>query len=59
MWTCGNAVDEGDESVAQWRANHEKFWHSKEVRAEMGADFRMRDDTLVVTKRFRLLEPHW
>lgn len=49
---------EGDESVAQWRANHEKFWHSPEVRAEMGADFRVHDDMLVGVKRFRLLEPH-
>jgi uncharacterized protein YhfF len=55
-----HAVDEGegDESVARWRANHEKFWHSKEVRAELGADFLVRDDTLVVAKRFRLLGPH-
>jgi len=52
-----HAVDEGegDETVAQWRANHEKFWHSAEVRAEMGADFRVHDDTLVVAKRFRLV----
>jgi uncharacterized protein YhfF len=52
-----HAVDEGegDESVAQWRANHEKFWHSAEVRAEMGANFTVRDDTLVVAQRFRLL----
>lgn len=44
--------------MAEWRANHEEFWHSEEVRAEMGADFQVRDDTLVVVKRFRLLEPH-
>jgi uncharacterized protein YhfF len=52
-----HAVDEGegDETVAQWRANHEKFWHSAKVRAEMGADFRVHDDTLVVAKRFRLV----
>lgn len=55
-----HAVDEGegDETVAQWRANHEKFWHSAEVRAEMGADFRVHDDTLVVAKRFRLVTGH-
>src|SRR5215471_7182085 len=31
-----HAVDagEGDESVAQWGANLEKFWHSEEVRSE-------------------------
>lgn len=52
-----HAIDEGegDESVAQWRANHEKFWHSKEVRAEMGADFQVHDDTLVAVQRFRLV----
>ena len=55
-----HAIDEGegDESVAQWRANHEKFWHSPEVRAEMGADFRVHDDTLVAVKRFRLVETY-
>jgi hypothetical protein len=29
-----------------------------EVRAELDADFLVRDDTLVVAKPFRLLEPH-
>ena len=55
-----HAVDEGegDESVAGWRANHETFWHSEEVRAELGADFRVDDDTLVVATRFRLLATH-
>ncbi|KQV15659.1 MULTISPECIES: ASCH domain-containing protein [unclassified Kitasatospora] len=54
-----HAVDEGegDESVAQWRAGHEEFWHSPEIRAELGADFTVDDDTLVVVKRFRLLSP--
>jgi uncharacterized protein YhfF len=52
-----HALDEGegDESVAQWRANHEKFWNSAEVRAEMGQDFQLGDDTMVVAQRFRLL----
>ncbi|MGC4880375.1 ASCH domain-containing protein [Micromonospora sp. DT43] len=50
------AEGEGDESVAQWRAGHESFWHSAEVRAELGdTGFTVDDDTLVVTKRFRLL----
>jgi len=55
-----HAVDEGEgyESVAQWRAGHEAFWHSAEARAELGdPDFTVDDDTLVVTKRFRLLTP--
>jgi uncharacterized protein YhfF len=53
-----HALDEGegDESVAQWRAGHEEFWHSAEVRAELGdPDFRVNDDTLVVAERFRLV----
>ncbi len=53
-----HAVDEGegDESVAQWRAAHESFWHSDEVRAELGdPDFTVNDDTLVVALRFRLV----
>lgn len=51
------AEGEGDESVAQWRAGHESFWHSAQVRAELDdPDFTVDDDTLVVTKRFRLLQ---
>jgi len=47
---------EGDESVAQWRAGHEQFWHSAEVRAELGdPDFTVTDETLVVAERFRLV----
>ncbi|MEV1076048.1 ASCH domain-containing protein [Micromonospora parva] len=50
------AEGEGDESVAQWRAGHETFWHSDAVRAELGdPDFTVDDDTLVVTERFRLV----
>ncbi|RLP92035.1 ASCH domain-containing protein [Micromonospora sp. CV4] len=53
-----HALDEGegDESVAQWRAGHETFWHSAEVRAELGdPGFTADDDTLVVTERFQLV----
>jgi len=52
-----HALDEGegDRSVAQWRASHEKFWHGPEMRAELGADFTVDDDTLVVAQRFRLV----
>jgi uncharacterized protein YhfF len=52
-----HALDEGegDESVAQWRAGHERFWHSAEVREELGdPGFVVNDDTLVVAERFRL-----
>lgn len=54
-----HALDEGegDESVAQWRAGHEAFWHSAEVRAELGdPGFTVDDDTLVVAERFRLVQ---
>ncbi|GAA2994570.1 ASCH domain-containing protein [Kitasatospora albolonga] len=52
-----HAVDEGegDETVAQWRTNHESFWHGPEVRAELGPDFTVDDDTEVVAQRFRVL----
>lgn len=53
-----HAVDEGegDDSVASWRAGHERFWHSPEVREELGQpDFTVDDDTLVVVERFRLV----
>lgn len=53
-----HALDEGegDKSVAQWRAGHERFWHSAEVRAELGdPDFTVNDDTLVLVQRFRLV----
>ncbi|MDI6103732.1 ASCH domain-containing protein [Actinoplanes sp. NEAU-A12] len=53
-----HAIDEGegDETVAQWRAGHEEFWHGAEVRAELGdPHFTVDDDTMIVTKRFRLV----
>ncbi|MEU6074897.1 ASCH domain-containing protein [Micromonospora sp. NPDC047074] len=53
-----HALDEGegDGSVAQWRAGHETFWHSAEVRAELGdPHFTVDDDTLVLAQRFRLV----
>jgi len=47
---------EGDTSVAQWRAGHERFWHSAESRAELGdPEFTVNDDTMVVAERFRLI----
>jgi uncharacterized protein YhfF len=53
-----HALDEGegDKSVAEWRAGHEKFWHSAEVRDELGdPHFTVNDDTLVLAQRFRLV----
>lgn len=47
---------EGDESVAGWRARHERFWHSAEMRAALGdPGFTVNDDTVVVAERFRLV----
>jgi uncharacterized protein YhfF len=51
---------EGYDSVAGWRAAHERFWHSDELRAALDdPDFTVDDDTLVVAEEFRLvtLEP--
>ena len=53
-----HSLDEGEgyESVAQWRAGHEAFWHSAELRSELGdPDFTVNDDTLIVAERLRLL----
>ena len=48
---------EGHSSVAEWRAGHELFWHSAEVRSELGDPvFTIDDDTLVVAQTFSLLE---
>ena len=47
---------EGDESVAEWRATHERFWHSPEYRAALGdPNFTVDDDTMAVLERFRLV----
>ena len=47
---------EGYTSVADWRAGHEQFWHSAEVRQALGdPGFTVGDDTLVVAQEFRLI----
>jgi uncharacterized protein YhfF len=47
---------EGYTSVAEWRAGHEGFWHSAEMRAALGdPDFTVDDDTLLVAEEFRLV----
>jgi uncharacterized protein YhfF len=47
---------EGYTSVAEWRAGHEEFWHSAELRAALGdPDFTVDDDTLLVAEEFRLV----
>ena len=53
------ARDEGEgfESVADWRAAHERFWGATPERATAGAPaFEIDDDTLVVCERFRVVE---
>lgn len=46
---------EGDRSVVQWRAGHEKFWLGEQVRAELGARFTVDDATPVVLEKFRVV----
>jgi uncharacterized protein YhfF len=47
---------EGFTSVAEWRADHERFWQSADTRAAIGdPDFTVHDDTLVVAEAFRLV----
>jgi uncharacterized protein YhfF len=53
------ARDEGEgfESVAEWRAAHEQFWRSDEMRAVLDRrDFTVEDETMVVAERFRVIE---
>ena len=46
---------EGYTSVPEWRAGHERFWHSAEMRRALGdPEFTVNDDTLVVAQTFRL-----
>ena len=52
-----HAVGEGEgyTSVAEWRAGHEQFWHSPQLREALGdPEFTVDDDTLVVAQAFRL-----
>jgi uncharacterized protein YhfF len=54
-----HAIDEGEgyTSVAQWRADHETFWHGAEFRQAVGdPTFRVDDDTLLVLERFRVVQ---
>jgi uncharacterized protein YhfF len=53
-----HAIGEGEgyTSVADWRAGHESFWHSDQMRAEIGDPaFTVDDDTLVVAEKFRVI----
>ncbi|MET7289600.1 ASCH domain-containing protein [Streptomyces sp. NPDC005573] len=53
-----HVVDEGEghTSVAEWRAAHERFWHSEEMRAALDdPEFTVDDATQAVLERFRLI----
>ncbi|SKA97606.1 Uncharacterized protein YhfF [Agreia bicolorata] len=50
------AEGEGYESVADWRAGHERFWRSPEMRAVLGSDFDLNDNSLVVLEQFEVVE---
>ncbi len=42
--------------MAGWRAAHEGFWHSAQMREEIGdPGFTVGDDTLVVAQEFRVV----
>jgi uncharacterized protein YhfF len=48
---------EGYTSVADWRAGHEQFWHSAEMRQALDdPGFTVGDDTLAVAQEFRLVD---
>lgn len=50
------AEGEGFDGVEDWRAGHERFWHSPAFRAAIGDDaFAVDDDTLVACVRFRVV----
>ncbi|WP_431944236.1 ASCH domain-containing protein [Micromonospora marina] len=54
-----HARDEGEgfETVAAWRAGHERFWHGDDYRGWLGdSEFTVNDDTPAVLQRFRLVE---
>ncbi|WP_371781920.1 ASCH domain-containing protein [Streptosporangium subroseum] len=53
-----HAVDEGEghTTIAQWRADHEEFWHGQEMRSALGdPTFTVDDTTPVTLERFRVI----
>lgn len=55
-WEHARDEGEGYSSVAEWRAGHERFWHSEEIRVILRApSFTVDDETVVVLERFRLV----
>jgi uncharacterized protein YhfF len=55
-----HAIDEGEgyADAAAFRVSHERFWNGyiDELRASIGPDFALDDDTLVVLQRFKVVE---
>ena len=42
--------------MAQWRAGHEEFWHSTDMRNAMGdPDFTVNENSVLVLQRFKLV----
>lgn len=53
-----HVVDEGEghTSVAEWREDHERFWHGEDMRAALeDPGFTVDDTTPAVLERFRLV----
>lgn len=53
-----HALDEGEgfTTVAQWRADHENFWHSTQMRNALAdPTFTVNDSTLLVLQRFKVI----
>lgn len=53
-----HALAEGEDyrGAADWRAAHERFWSSPEMREELPDGFNLTDDTPVVLERFKVVE---
>ncbi|MFI7004522.1 ASCH domain-containing protein [Nocardia sp. NPDC050175] len=53
-----HAIDEGEgfTTLTDWRAAHETYWHSPEMRHSMDDEtFTVNDETIVILQRFRLI----
>lgn len=54
-----HVIDEGEghTSIAAWRADHEMYWHSQDMRDYLGDPaFTVTDATIVVLERFRVID---
>ncbi len=49
-WAMVESEGEGDRSVAEWRAGHDRYWRSEGLPG-------LADDTQLVWQRFRLVDP--